>query len=107
MPEYPDEPGQQFETEVAPLNPPDSETLPGVAEQLAAWHTIANKPPTSLGYGVVWRPGQSVNAFWRDASRFVASIAAQEAHENPDDPEAQERYAFWLEQVKKFSGETE
>ncbi len=51
--------------------------------------------------GAMWQPGQSVDAFYLQASRFIASIAAQEAHENPNDREAQDKYTFWLEQVQQ------
>ncbi|SRR5579871_3374232 len=83
------------------LDPPDSET-PDTMANLAAWQHIANEPPMSIGEGVIWRPGQSVSAFWRNATKFIASIAAQDAHEHPDDPEAQRTYNAWLERVKKL-----
>lgn len=101
------------------MRPPDYDPTDAAAqlavwqEQLAAWQ--AQQPwgrgtPGAAEQGVylgevgpTWRPGQSVSAFYRDVAKFIAPMAAQEAHEHPDDQEAQERYNFWLEEVRKRS----
>ncbi len=97
MPEQPEELAQASDNQ---LNQPeilDHETAPNVRQSLESWQQIQNGQATQLGEGVVWRPGQSKANFWRRTSIMLAAAAAEEANENPDDPEAQERKKFWEE----------
>lgn len=100
-PAQPQEPSQHPESQIDPFNPPDSETRPGVAENLAAWQRYAQEPPARLGESLQWRPGQSVSTFYRAASRLIAAVAAEEAQEQPDDQAVQGRNTFWLAEVQK------